>query len=322
MEIFLEAAMLLALIAISAFFAAAEVAFLSISNVRMHALLERQAPGAKSLWRLRAKRRQVIIALLIGNNIANVAASVLATSITTTIFGEAGLGIAVGLMSFLLLTFGDIAPKSAATTYGDRLALLFAPIIEAFCLLISPLVALFEFINRLIPGVYARPTGIERFTEEEVRSAVNLGARHQSITIKEKELIENVLDFDKKTVEKAMTPRANVVSLLAQTTAQKALEIAIESQYSRFPVLDEQGHIIGIVGLRNIAKAARDNPSSQVKDIMISPLYFHPSERIDMAFYKMQRMGRNLAGVVDAQGKLIGIITLEDMLEELVGEIK
>ncbi|MCL6088996.1 MAG: CNNM domain-containing protein, partial [Candidatus Marsarchaeota archaeon] len=152
MQIYLEALLLALLVVISAFFAAAEVSFLSISNVRLHALLERQASGAQSLSRLRANRRRVIIALLIGNNLANVGASALATSIAMSIFGEAGLGVAVGVMSFLLLTFGDIAPKSAATTYGERMALGFSPVIEAFYWLIFPLVLVFEFINRLIPG--------------------------------------------------------------------------------------------------------------------------------------------------------------------------
>ncbi len=322
MQIYLDAILLALLVAISAFFAAAEVSFLSISNVRLHALLERQASGVQSLSRLRANRRRVIIALLIGNNLANVGASALATSIAMSIFGEAGLGVAVGVMSFLLLTFGDIAPKSAATTYGERMALLFSPVIEAFYWLIFPLVLIFELINRLIPGIYSRPTGIERFSEEEVRSAISLGAKHQSITLKEKELIENVLEFDKKPVEKAMTPRAAVMTLAPQMPVEKALDLAVESQYSRFPVVDAQGRMVGVIGLRNLSRAARHKPGSHVGAVVIKPLHFPASEKIHTAFDRMQRMGRNIAGVVDAQEKLIGIITLEDLLEELVGDIQ
>lgn len=323
MDFYFEAFLLILFIIISAFFAAAEVAFLSMSNVRFHTLHERAVPGVESLGRLRAKRRRVIIALLIGSNIANVAASVLATSITTTIFGaEAGLGVAVGLMSFLLLTFGDIAPKSAATTYGERMALGFAPIIEVFYALAWPLVVTFEFINRLIPGVYARPTGIERFSEDDVRSAVKLGAQHQSITLEEKQLIERVLEFDKKPLEQVMTPRSHVVALSATAQVEQALDAAIDSQYSRFPVLDAGGRMVGVVGTRSLARAARRRPGSRVQDFMTKPVLFPSSEKTHTAFSRLQHMGRNIAGVVDGSGKMVGVVTLEDLLEELVGEIQ
>jgi CBS domain containing-hemolysin-like protein len=322
MQLYLESTILLLLIFISAFFAAAEVAFLSMSNVRFHSLQERQAPGAESLGRLRHNRRRVIIALLIGSNIANVAASVLATDITTALFGpETGLGVAVGLMSFLLLTFGDIAPKSAASTYGERMALGFAPIIEVFYWAAIPLVVFFEFVNRLIPGVYARPTGIERFSEDDVRSAVKLGAQHQSITAEEKQLIENVLEFDKKPLEQVMTPKVRVMTLAVSMTVEKALESAIESQYSRFPVLDSDGRMIGVVGTRNLARACRHHPGSRVSEVMVKPILLPAGEKTHTAFHKLQRMGRNIAGVVDMQGRLVGVVTLEDLLEELVGEI-
>lgn len=323
MELYFEASLLILLICVSAFFAAAEVSFLSLGNVRFHSLLERDVPGAKSLGRLRARRRRVIIALLIGSNICNVAASVLATSIATGFFGaETGLGVAVGVMSFILLTFGDIAPKSAATTYGERMALGFAPVIEVFYAFAWPLVVIFEFINHLIPGVYARPTGIERFSEDDLRSAVKLGAQHQSITADEKRLIENVLEFDKKPLEQVMTPKVQVVTLSVSAPVEQALDVAIDSQYSRFPALDADGHMVGVVGTRSLARAARRRPGSRVADIMTKPVLFLRTEKTHAAFRHLQHAGRNIAGVVDEKGRMIGVVTLEDLLEELVGEIQ
>ncbi|VVB56666.1 Methylated protein [uncultured archaeon] len=323
MEFWLELFFLALLIGISAFFAASEVAFLSMSNVRFHTLHERGKPGVESLGRLRSKRRRVIITLLIGSNIANVAASVLATSITTTLFGEeTGLGVAVGLMSFLLLTFGDIAPKSAATTYGESIILSFSPIIEVFCWAFFPLVVVFEFINRLIPGVYARPTGVERFSEDDVRSAIQLGAEHQSITLEKKKLIENVLEFDKKSLDQVMTPKERVTSLSMSQPVELALEQAIDSQYSRFPVLDAQGRMVGVIGTRTLARAVRHHPGMPVGTAMTKPVLFPAHEKTHTAFARLQRMGRNIAGVEDAQGRMVGIVTLEDLLEELVGELQ
>lgn len=196
---------LLILLALSAFFSASEIAFLSISNIKLHTLLERKVPGAETLARLRNHRRRTIIALLIGNNIVNVAASALGTSIAIGLFGNLGVGVAVGVMFFLILTFGEIAPKSAATTYGEKGALFLAPFIELFYLFSLPLVMVFEIINNFIPGVYSKATKVEKFTEEEVRSAVKLGAQDQSISEKERQLIENVLEFNDRTIAQVMT---------------------------------------------------------------------------------------------------------------------
>ena len=323
MELIVEVILLILFILISAFFAAAEVSFLSMSNVRFHTLHERARPGTESLGRLRSKRWRVIISLLVGSSIANVAASVLATSIATSIIGgEAGLGVAVGVTSFLLLTFADIAPKSAATTYGEGMILAMAPILEIFYTLFFPLVVVFEFINRLIPGVYARPTGVERFTEDDVRSAVKLGAAHQSITLEEKRLIENVLEFDKKPLEQVMTPKARVVTMVVSLPVEKALDAAIDSQYSRFPVLDAEGRMVGVVGTRTLARACRHKPGIPVSEVMTKPVLMSMHEKTHTAFSHLQRMGRNIAGVVDGQGLMVGVVTLEDLLEEIVGEIQ
>jgi len=321
-DVLFEACLLAALIAVSAFFAASEVAFLSLSSVRMYSLVEKKIPGAESLSRLRANRRRVIISLLIGNNIANVAASVLATSITTALFGEAGVGIAVGLMSFLLLTFGDIAPKSAASTYGEKLALLFAPFIEFFYWASFPLVVVFEAINRLIPGVYSMATGVEQFSEEDLRSAVKLGARHKGISERERELIENVLEFNDRPVSKAMTPKSSVMSLPFDMPVTEAHRSAVAGPYSRLPVLDGQKKVVGVVGVKTLGRASYEHPEWMVAQASVKPVVFRTSDKLHNAFSTLQSLGRNIAVVVDEKGEFAGVVTLEDLLEELVGEIK
>jgi len=321
-DVLLDAVLLAALIVISAFFAASEVAFLSLSSVRMHSLVEKKIPGAESLSRLKANRRRVIISLLIGNNIANVAASVFATSITTALYGEAGVGIAVGLMSFLLLTFGDIAPKSAASTYGEKMALLFAPFIEFFYWASFPLVVVFEAINRLIPGAYSMATGVEQFSEDDVRSAVKLGARNKGISEKERELIENVLEFNDRPVSKAMTPKSSVVFLQAEMPVADAHRKAVSGPYSRLPVLDSQKKVVGVVGVKTLGLASYEHPDWVVAQVSVKPVVFRTSDKLHNAFSTLQSLGRNIAIVVDDKGEFAGVVTLEDLLEELVGEIK
>ena len=317
----LEAAGLMLFVGISAFFAAAEVSFLSMSAVRVHHLLEHKVPGAESLSRLRAKRRRVVVSLLIGGNVANVAASAIATSASIALFGDNGIGIAIGVMSFLLLTLGDIAPKSAATTYGESFALAFSPLIEAFYFASYPLVAVFEAINRLIPGVYSHATGIERFTEAEVRSAVKLGAKHKSISERAREFIENALEFDTKPVSKAMTAKGSVVSLPADMPVSEAYKKAVGSEHSRFPVIDGQNKVVGTVSEKLLGRAILQHPGWTAEQAAWKPVVFRETDKIHHAFDTLQSLGRNIAVVVDANGEFAGVVTIEDLLEELVGEL-
>jgi putative hemolysin len=311
MDIYMGSALLAAFIAASAFFAAAEVSFLSISAVRLHAMVEKKMKGAESVAKLRKERRHVVIALLIGNNIVNIAASAIATDMALALFGDSGLGIAVGVMSFLLLTFGDIAPKS-----------FFGRFLWLYYRISFPLVLIFDAINRLIPGVYSRATIIEQFTEDEVRSAVKLGALHKGITEREREMIENVLEFNDRTAGEVMTPKPSVVSLHGEMTVAQAHKAAIDSQYSRFPVLDKTGGIVGIVNVKTLGRYFYEHPDWAVSQVAWMPVLIEDSEKISNAFSKLQTLGRNIALVTDQKGKLVGIVTLEDLLEELVGELK
>jgi len=320
MELLIDAIALILFLAISAFFSASEVAFLSISNIRMHSLLEKKVPGAEKLEQLKKQRRKVIISMLIGSNISNIAASAIATTVALSLFGDAGLGISVGVMSFLILTFGDIAPKSFATTYGERMILKVAPIIEIFYKISWPLVMTFEFINMLIPGMYSRPTGVEKFSEEEVRAAINLGAQHHSISEREKQMMENVLVFEDKNVDQVMTPRAKVVVFPAGMSIVDAHRKAIESTHSRFPVIKD-GKIIGIAGMRALSKAIYEKVNAKVEDITIDPVHIRSGERLHKAFACLQDLGRHMAIVVNEKDEFVGILTLEDLFEELVGKL-
>lgn len=313
-------ALLVMLLAITAFFSAAEVAFLSTSSVKMHSLLEKGVPGAETLGRLKQNRRRVIIAILIGNTIVSIAASSIATSMAIELFGDAGVGIAVGVMTFLMLTFGEIAPKSAATTYGERLALLVARPLELMTSILLPLVIFFEFVNHLIPGVYSKATRIEQFSEEEVRSAVRLGAKHKSITERERQLIENILELNDRPISKAMVSRAGVITLSAGSLVRDAHKKAVDYGYARFPVLDKNGDVMGVASMRTLGKAMHENPLATVAEYVRPPIKVRQNETVSDVFQRLQSLGRNIAIVTDAQGHFTGIITMEDLLAEIVGD--
>ncbi|MEK6982300.1 MAG: CNNM domain-containing protein [Candidatus Micrarchaeota archaeon] len=322
MNIYINTVLLILLIAASAFFAAAEVSFLALSLVRVHSLVEKQVKGALNIAELRREKRKVIIALLIGNNIVNIAASAIATDMALYLFGESGLAIAIGVMTFILLTLGDIAPKSFATSNGEKFMLFFGSLIFVFYKFSYPLVWIFDRINRLIPGVYSRATIIEQFTEDEVRTAAKLGAMHKGITEKEREMIEKVLEFKGRTVAEIMTPKSNVVCLEADLNILEAHKKALLSQYSRFPVLDGAGVVVGTVSIKILGRALYEKPDKFVLDAAWKPILINKKEIVANAFANLQSLGRNMAIVVDDRENFVGVVSLEDLLEELVGEIK
>ncbi len=317
----LEGLALLALLGASAFFSGAELAFLSISSVRLHALVEKKVKNAENLYRLRDSRRRVIISLLIGNNIANVAASALATSVAIGLFGSEGLGIAIGAMTLLLLTFGEVIPKSIAAGHAERIMLAVSPFLEGFYAITLPLVVVFEQINKFIPGAYARATKVESFSEDEVRSAVALSAKSKGISDKERELIGNVLAFNDKPLSQIMTQKESVEWLDAGMKVRDAYNKAVKSNYSRFPVIMD-GRPIGVISLKTLARETKKSPGMRLQQIPMPCLYVKANDKANSAFSQLQSMGRNIAVVVNEKDEFVGVVTLEDLLEELVGEIK
>ncbi|MBI5226209.1 DUF21 domain-containing protein, partial [Candidatus Micrarchaeota archaeon] len=200
---FVSSAVLVVLLVLLAFFSASETAFLSVTRVRLHRLVSKKVSGSSSLSRLKAHPQRTIITILIGSNVITVAASVLAADAAVQAYGDSGLGIATFIMTLVLLTFGEITPKSLASTHAETFALLSSPVLEVLQVLLSPLVFAFEAFIRLIPGTYSKKA--VRLTEDEIRSTVTLGAQDQAITQKEKQYIENVLHFNDKKVADCMT---------------------------------------------------------------------------------------------------------------------
>lgn len=319
MAVGVQVAGLAVLLAVTAFFSAAEVAFLSISRIRLHKLLSRKAAGAESLARLKAHPQRTIIVVLICSNVATVAASVLAADAAVGAFGDAGLGIATGVMTLLLLTFGEISPKTLASAHAEAFALFSSPFLEVLQGLLRPLVWAFERIIHFVPGSYSR--GVVKFTEEEIRTVVTLGAQDQAITAKEKQYIENVLHFNDKKVGQCMTVKERAVAFSPDWSVELALHHALSAAYSRFPVVAD-GKAVGVVSLKSLARAASANPRHPVSRYMRKPLELQESRTASDAFAHMQAKGANLAVVVSDAGNYVGIVTLEDLLEELVGEIQ
>lgn len=264
----------------------------------------------------------MLITILIGNNVVNIAASAMATVIATEYFGDKGPGIAVGVLTILILVFGEITPKSLATRFSERISLFIAPLIYAFMRAIYPLVWLFlQFTN----WVQARSSATEdpMVTESEVITMVQHGEVEGVIESGEREMIQRVFNFNDLKAEDVMTPRRQVFRMDGRRLVREALPEILAQSYSRIPLYaDDPDEIVSNVYLRDlmnvVASGDLDVPLEQIAQETI----FIPSNKpIDELIRTLRGKRRHMAIVVDEHGAMIGVATLEDLLEELVGEI-
>ncbi len=317
-----EFAILLVLLIFSGVFSGSETALIGLSMGRVEALVKEGRFGSSALYRLKKDPSQMLTTILIGNNLVNIAASALATVIATREFGSIGPGVAVGLLTFFILVFGEITPKSLATRYPERISLFIAVPLLAFMRLIFPLVWLF---SKFTTWVYHLTGGQEEptITESELISMLGYGVQEGEIENGEKEIIERVFAFNDLTVRDVMTPMKDVFSLEGSQTVADVLPIVTQKPYSRIPLLNpETKHFSKTLHLRDLLEAsARGQLEDAIEDIAHEPLYVPQYLGIDDLFAKFRRRNRIFAIVVDEFGEERGVVTLEDLMEELVGEI-
>ena len=313
---------LLILLFLSGLFSGSETALVTLSMGRVKALLKERRRGAQALYQLKRDPSRMLITILIGNNLVNIGASAITTVMATRWFGSIGPGIAVGVLTVVILIFGEITPKSLATRYSERISLTIAPVMVAFMRLMLPFVWVFgqltTWVNKHI-GTDGDPT----VTESEIISLVGHGEEEGTIEHKEREMIERVFAFNDLQVKDVMTPRGQIFSLDGRRTIGDALPEVIQACYSRIPIYEKHpDNICQLLYLRDILEAAASGKTeATLKEIAHDPLYVPKIQRIDHLFATLSRRKRHLAVVVNELGALEGIVTLEDLLEELMGEI-
>lgn len=313
---------LLVLLVLSGFFSGSETALTSLSMARSEALRKDGRRGAEKLYRLKQDTSRMLITILIGNNVVNIAASALATVIATEAFGHFGPGIAVGLLTIIILIFGEITPKSIAARHSEYISLLVAPAIYTFMRLIFPLVWLFQLFTDWLQkhaGAKTEPS----VTETELITMAEHGERDGIIETDEREMIERVFNFNDLKAEDVMTPRKHVLRLDGRLSVEQLLPEILKNTFTRIPLYQSnQDEITGILILRDILSCVNSGQiQQQAIDIAQKPLYTPVNTPIDKLIIHLQRNKRYMAIVVDEYGSMIGVVTLEDIIEELVGEI-
>ena len=315
---------LIVLLFLSAFFSSAETALLSISQVRIRTLIEEGNKRAATLDRVISNKGKMLSAILIGNNVVNLSASSLITTLAIKKFGNAYVGFATGVITLLILIFGEISPKTMATLKAESMALRMAGVISLLMKLLTPVIFI---VNQLARGFLrlmrvdpdAKPDAI---TEKELRTIVDVSHEEGVIESEERKMINNVVDFGDAQAKDIMVPRIDMVFAPEDISYDELLEIYRESMFTRIPVYrDTTDNVIGIINMKDLLFYKKDAPF-QLRDYLREAYFTYEFKKTSELFMDMRQNSMSLAIVLDEYGATAGLVTLEDLLEEIVGEIR
>jgi putative hemolysin len=312
------------LILFSAFFSGLEIALFSLGKAHVRSLVERNVPGARTVARLKANPERLLVTILIGNNVANIGAASLATAVSLRIFGNIGVGIATGVMTFFILVFGEISPKTLALRWAEPYALIFSRPLMLFCWLIFPLVWLLEKLTRGLTRM-ARGPSKNRIEHKALLSTLaRMGLEEGSLSESEHRLVESALRLDRIPADRVMTPRSEMVAIEADKTVEAALAMVAEQPHTRYPVYSgELDEIVGVMHLRDLYEHFRlGRRTDKVVAISSKPTFVPRTMLIADLLRLFQRERTHMAIVIGEYAETAGLVTLEDVIEEMVGEIE
>ena len=315
---------ILVLVFLSAFFSSSETALTTVNKIRMKNLAENGDKRAAKVLKVTSDSGKMLSAILIGNNIVNIGASSIATILAIDIFGDIGSGIATGVLTIIVLIFGEVSPKTMATIKADSFALAIAGIIDVLMFVLTPVIFI---INKLASGVLfllrVDPNEAEKaMTEDEIRTIVDESQESGAIEDEEREMIHNVFDFGDSLAKEVMIPRIDMTFVQADASFEELIEIYRENKYTRYPVYEEStDHIIGIINMKDVILLDTTTEFS-IRNIIRDPFFTYEHKNTADLFVEMRKSSIPLAIVLDEYGVTAGMVTLEDLLEEIVGEIR
>jgi len=323
-DLWIEITTLVVLIGLSGFFSGLEVALVGIRKSKVIQLFNEGKKGSKALHKLKMNPSWMMSSVNLGNNLVNVGASALATSLAIRLFGDDGLGIAVGIMTFLILVFGEITPKTYCNANSTKIALKYAPVLLVFSYVFYPIVKFFEIITRGVVKMTGSSNTPPPITEEEIKGVIDQGLEEKAIEKDEMELVHGALKFDDTVIRSVMTPRTKMFSLNSKMLLFEALPQINQSGHSRIPIYGNSGDdIVGFIHVRDVLKELeRDNKMVSLEQIARKPVFASQEKMVSALLKEMKGRKTHMAIVVDEHGGVEGLVTLEDLLEEIVGEIE
>ena len=312
---------LVLLIIMSAYFSATETAYSSLNKIKLKSIANKGNKKAKLALELSEKYDSVISTILIGNNIVNIATASLATVLFTKLLGSSGVTVSTIVMTILILIFGEISPKSIAKDIPESFAIVSAPLLNVFCIILKPVNYIFCLWKKLISKVLKiqKHSGI---TEDEILTIAEEAENEGGINPQQLEIIKSAIELNEQEVIEAFTPRVDMIAVKDSCSKEELLNLFIESGFSRIPVYhDNIDNVIGIINEKDLINIVVNNNNEEISSI-IKPLnVIQPHMKLSHLLKVLQNNKSHMALIADEYGGTMGIITLEDILEELVGEI-
>ena len=313
---------LIILICLSAFFSSAETSMTTVNKIRIQSLAEQGDKRASILLTVIEDSGKLLSTILIGNNIVNISASSLATTITMKLFGNAAVSISTGIITLLVLIFGEITPKTMASLHAEKMALSYARIIHFLMFLLTPVIFL---VNKMAKGVLTLlrvddSVKGNTITEHELRTLVNVGHKEGVIETEERQMIYNVFDFGDSQAQDVMVPRIDVTFADVNSSYEDLIQLFREEKHTRFPVFEETtDNIIGIINVKDLLLT--DQKDFTLRKILREAYFTYEYKKTSELLMEMKEHSVSFAVVLDEYGATSGIVTLEDLVEEIVGDI-
>lgn len=313
---------LIVLLLLSAFFSSAETSLVSVNKIRMRTLADEGNARARLVLKILDNQAKMLSAILIGNNLVNTAAASIATTIAYS-FGGAAVGVATFVITLLILIFGEITPKTMATERSERMSLAYAPVISTLMMLLTPVIVFINAFSFVILRLFGagKDTGQQTLTESELRTIVDVSHEEGVIEKDEKEMINKVFDLGDAKAKDVMVPRVHVVMAKRDSTYQDLIELFRKEQFTRIPIYDDSvSNIIGFVNMKDLL-LYQDLDHFDIEKILRKPYFTYENKSVSDLLFEMKHSTFNLAIVMDEYGEMVGIITVEDIIEEIVGDV-
>lgn len=325
---YLASCLLVVLLVLSGFFSSAETALTTVSVNKLKTVMDeggRKGKKAALVLKMRENSSKLLSTILIGNNVVNISASALATVLSTKLFGSRFVGLATGILTLLVLVFGEVVPKTLASLNNLSMSLTFSRPIYILMVVLTPAIWVLNVICRGIFFILRvdPDKNPDQMTESELLKIVDVSSEEGVIETSEKEMINNVVDFGDAVAKDIMIPRADMICVDVNSTYDEIMELVAEENYSRFPVYEEsRDHIIGILNIKDLVISNIQNKNVIVRDIMREAAYVYEYQRTAQIFADMKGLSVTMCIVLDEYGISAGLITMEDLVEEIVGEIR
>lgn len=320
----IQIAGLVLLLLLSAFFSSAETALTTVNRIRIRKLAQDGDRRAKVAMKVLGSQSKMLSCILIGNNLVNISATSLATTLTINLFGSAMVGFMTGLLTLLVLIFGEITPKNAANVSSEKLTLRYARVIRFLMILFTPVIWLVNLLAGAFMTLLRIPKdgGDTTITEDEIRTMVEVSHEDGETSRQEREMINNVYDFGNQCARDICVPRADIVSISTDDDYDTVADIYRREHFTRLPVYEkERDHIVGILNIKDFC-FVEDKEHFTPKDLMYEPYYTFETKKVSELMIEMRDQSMAVTIVLDEYGIAVGMITFEDMIEEVVGDIR